>query len=159
MSKGATYPVLETVAAGMCVLDRMRSKVRGGPDEKHGQSGNEWKGIWSAGSQGQWQIWKYHIGPPGGGTRESGSQYISSPASICFLFTTSHIQEVLAWCATCLCVGSAYGKPAAEALPMLYWSGSCLSGLVLLRTHQMRHSTEDRTENRTEWRRGWSRSQ
>ncbi len=55
MSKGATYPVLETVATGMCVLDRMRSKVRGGPDEKHGQSGNEWKGIWSAGSQGQWQ--------------------------------------------------------------------------------------------------------
>lgn len=31
---------------------------------------------------------------------------------------------------------SAYGKPAVELLPVLYWSGSCLSGWGLLRTTQ-----------------------
>ncbi len=63
-------------------------------------------------------------------------------SSLRCLFTTSHNREVLAWRAACLsrralCTGS---QPAAEVLPVLYWSGSCLSGWVLLRTRKMRRS-------------------
>ncbi len=98
MSKGATYPVLETVAAGMCVVDRMRSKVRGGPDKQHGQSGNEWKGIWSAGSQGRWQKFESNTSALLEVGKEKVAHNLSAvQPSLLFLFTTSHNREVLAW--------------------------------------------------------------
>jgi len=51
VSKGATYPVLKTVATGVCArLTGWGQRCKGGSDKQHRELENEWKGSCCAGS-------------------------------------------------------------------------------------------------------------